>query len=416
MAKSKLEGIKWPNKSGNKFLNMLNENEEARETVASFLKLKENSDTWRGYLSTPPGSPLDEILRVFESETDIPLELPFFSTMFFLSGFLMSKNIKINFGGQDITPETWTIVLAPSGSGKTFASGVIEKAVPVKANFPDCGSGAKFIECQKEFDQNGKAALWFQDEFAQKLKMIETPGSPLHDMKEYLLKTYSNSPIERTTKAGGTVRVEKPAMAILGMNTDEGFFRAVSAESMIDGFAQRFAYVIAERDPKRHFTDFPIYHHNILNPVCENAFKTIEATELHQLYSVPPSTEAAFVSAFKLLFDGDVPQSFHRRILFLAIKYSLLYHIILGKTTSVIDAQDMSWAVRLCKMHLNDAKKMINGSCSDLSRMVATAEKLKARCEAEGKPFNARAVAQIVSGIKTAAEAKGLINLVNMGA
>src|SRR5690606_29605364 len=150
--------------------------------------------------------------------------------------------------------ELWTIILAPSGSGKSLSHHAIEKSAPVRSEFPETASAARFIEALSE----QSPALWFQDEIAQILKQIENPASPLGEMKSYLLRTYDNAPVERSTLKG-SVRVERPVLGILGLNTPESFQKALSPESLLDGFAQRFGFVWAERDPSRPMHDYPIF-------------------------------------------------------------------------------------------------------------------------------------------------------------
>ncbi|AVA36607.1 DUF3987 domain-containing protein [Cupriavidus metallidurans] len=365
--------------------------------------------------SDAPGSPLEMVLHAFQAETDIPLELPFFAMLFYVSGYLLAQGVKVEFGGRLRSLETWTILLAPSGAGKSFTSSLIGRHAPVEAEFPECVSGAAFFQAMQDHEQKGKPKLWFQDEFAQKLALIETAGSPLAPAKEYLLRAYDGNPIEYTTKGrNGTPQVETvsdPRMAVLGVNTDEGFYKKISPESLVDGFAQRFAYVVAAKDPTRPMIDFPIYDEKKLDAAAEAAFARVQSVPLHPVYRIGAEGEAAFRKLFRELFDGDVPESFYRRAMFLAVKYAAIYHILQGKANDEIDANDFGWAARLLAMHLSDAKKMLAGACSDLSRMLARVIELDRDYAARGEELKAWVVATRVHGIKTSAEAKGLLAL-----
>ena len=112
------------------------EREAARDTVRAMLTLGAEQMPWRGTLAVPPRSPMDGLLGMFLDETDIPLEVPFFALLHFVSGMLLSRRIKIQGSCIDAYPDLWTIVLAPSGSGKTLAHDVIAKAAPVQSTFP----------------------------------------------------------------------------------------------------------------------------------------------------------------------------------------------------------------------------------------------------------------------------------------
>lgn len=398
----------------NGFLTHLFESAEARETVKGLLRVQPNASDWQGYAYVPAGSPAERIIRAFEQHTDIPLELPFHAFLFYLSGHLMNKGVRIHFAGRERTPEIWTIVLAPSGCGKSFATRLIGQASPVAADFPECASGAKFLQAMSEHEQASKTMLWLQDEFAQKLKQIEASGSPMADVKDYLLRAYDGSRIERSTKTAGSIVVEKPCLGVLGLNTDEGFMKTISPESLVDGFAQRFGYVLAERDKQRPMRDFPLYDEKAIGKAVGEAFGDISALPLRPTYDFGKTAEAAYIEAFRELADSsEIPESFFRRVMFRSVKYALLYHLILGKHSAVIDAEDIGWASRLCRQQLNDAKRMLAGTLSDLDRMIDAAERVRDKLAAQGKPCTPRDIVRGVHGVRSAKEAQGLLSLLD---
>lgn len=414
LTSSDVRGFIQQSKVETGFLTHLLESVEARETIKGLLHVQENSGGWQGYAYVPVGTPAERIVRAFEQHTDIPLELPFHAFLFYLSGHLMNKGVRIRFGGRERTPEIWTIVLAPSGCGKSFSAGLIGRASPVAAEFPECASGAKFLQAMAEHEAEGKTMLWLQDEFAQKLKQIETSGSPMADTKDYLLRAYDGGKIERNTKTGGSIVVEKPCLGILGLNTDEGFFKTISPESLVDGFAQRFGYVLAVRDERRPMRDFPIYDEKAIGEAAAKAFNDIGMSTLHPVYEFGRAAEVAYCEAFRELADSvEVPESFFRRVMFRSVKYALLYHLILGKTSTEIDAEDIGWAARLCRQQLNDAKRMLAGTLSDLNRMIEAAGKVRARLAEKGEPCTPREIVRGVHGIKSVAEARGLLSLLD---
>lgn len=365
---------------------------------------------------TPPGSPLEAILKTFEAKTNLPLELPFFSFMFYLGGYLQHQGALIDFGGADRGPQSWTIVLAPSGCGKTFSASIVgdaaESVLGLTADFPSCDSGAALFDSLLEFSNAGKAKMWLWEELAQKLKLIEQPGSALAPAKEILLKCYDGKRISRKTMKSGEQIVENPSINILGLNTDDSFFRSISGESLCDGFAQRFSYVVAERDANRSARDYPIYDQAALKAACEGAFREIAQITTHPQYVCGADAEAKFRAEFRKLFTESIPESFFRRVMFLGVKYALYFHIILGKHSDALDAEDMGWALRVCSLHLNDAAKMLAGATSDLARLFEAGMRVYDKCEEKGKPFTPRELVAGVSGIKTVAEARGLHQLV----
>lgn len=375
--------------------NLISRQSEARETIKTFLMFQNNQpQCWRGVLAVPPGSPIDTVLTAFHDHTDIPLELPFFTLMHFVSGWLLSNKVKIKGSIGELYPELWTIVLAESGAGKSLAHDVIAKVAPVKSSFPEPASGARFIQALQQHN----FGLWFQDEIAQKMKQIDTPQSPLSDIKEYLLRAYGNSKIERSTKME-TITIENPCLGILGLNTPDSFFKSISQESLLDGFMQRFACVIAERDPARNVYENPekyaIYDVENLSEIVGEAFAIIEKTPLHSEYIIDVEGEAAFKSAFGMLISSEIPMSYFRRVMFRSFKYAVLYHVMLGKKCNLIDAADIGWGARVSYMHLQDAVKLVNrDQFAEVKKMYDKAEKVKERFQQQGKKFTSRDLQQ----------------------
>jgi hypothetical protein len=380
----------------------------AQALVRTMLSAKPPADGWRGVEATPPGTALDVLLKAFERNTDIPLELPFFTFLHYLTGILLANGTRISGPMGPMHPELWTIVLAPSGSGKSFTNKIIQDNSPVQSEFPEPATGPKFIEDLAATSP----ALWFQDEIAQKLKLIEKAGSPLSECKEYLLRAYDNRKIERATKVE-TITIDEPVLGILGINTPESFKKALSPESLLDGFAQRFGFVWAEKDPKRRMEDHPIYAVAELNKAAAQAFALINATPLHKKYVVNEEGTHAYRQAFRTLAQPGVPESFYRRALFRAFKYATLYHIILGKTSDQIDAEDVGWGAKLCQLHIQDMGKVIDdGGMDQTAKAVSQARALKAKCEAAGKPFGARELQQGIRSITTASEAAIVLGMI----
>ena len=374
---------------------LINRQNEARDTIQAFLKFRDSQpQCWRGVLAVPPGSPIDTVLEAFNRFTDIPLELPFFTLMHFVSGWLLEKRVIIKGSIGEFYPELWTIVLADSGAGKTLAHDVIAKVAPVKSSFPEPASGARFIQALQQHN----FSLWFQDEIAQKMKQIDTPQSPLSDIKEYLLRAYGNSKIERSTKME-TITIEKPCLGILGLNTPESFFKSISQESLLDGFMQRFACVIAEPDPARNIYQnaekYAIYDIETMSEIVAEAFAAIQTTPLHPEYIIDVEGEAAFKSAFATLISSEIPLSYFRRVMFRSFKYAVLYHVVLGKKGNFIDAEDIGWGARVSYMHLQDAVKLLNrDQFAEVKKLYGKAEKVKQRFQQLGKKFTSRDLQQ----------------------
>lgn len=362
---------------------------EAQALVTDMLSREYSADHWRGLIAVPEGSMLESVLKSFYCETDIPLELPFFVLLHFISGYLLSKGVKIKSSGGECYPEIWTIVLAESGSGKTLAHDTIAAEAPVKSTFPEPASDVAFIESMVEHNYG----LWFQDEIAEFMKKIESRGS-MHKIKQHLLNTFSNTKISRARRVD-PILIEEPCLGILGLNTPKSFFNAIKPGSLLDGFAQRFGYVVAQPDPDRNVIDDPLkyahYNTSKIRKVVRRAFDDLLALPIHPIYMVLNEGTEAYSAAFAALISPTVPMSFYRRVMFKAYKYALLYHIILGKTNNVIDAEDMGWGARVCQMHLQDLKHLVQrDELDEVGKMIDKARKLKEKFTSAGKKFTAR--------------------------
>jgi len=172
-------------------------------TIRSMIQIKNNiKDEWRGLVATPPGSFLENVIKCFYDKTDIPLEIPFFTALHYLSAYLLKSGVYIDFDGQKIKPDLWSVILAQSGAGKTFASKAIGRFIDQKADFPDVASSAKFVE-ELSKHNNG---FWLRDEFAQFLKSVENQLSLKKDTQMSLFESLANVPEHKKKDIVGTIR------------------------------------------------------------------------------------------------------------------------------------------------------------------------------------------------------------------
>ena len=328
-------------------------------------------------------------------------------------GFDLDRQLTIDFVGQEIRPDIWTIVLGESGSGKTFATNEMEKLTRVENVFPNVASVARFV---KELELHNRS-IWIRDEIGQLIKAMNEQ-SYLSELKDVLLRVYDGKRVERVTKKEEIV-IEDPALTILGLTVYSTFFQIIDTESLLDGFAQRFSYVVAREDKERPPEQFPIYD---LRPYRQGI-----KDEWERLVESLPKDKTVFdvcdrgLDAFRVGFQtlmppqDEVPISFFRRIMLRGVRYALLYHILMYRSGTVIDEQDMAWAGRLLGLHVKDAADLIfktgGVSGSKLNALLLKADALKQRFRDEGRELKARDLVAYIWEIKTAAEARGLMNL-----
>lgn len=365
---------------------------------------------WKGMFAVPPGSLLETIIQDFNSHTNIALEIPFLTFMHYVSGALIMRETKIVFNGQEMDPEIWTIILAKSSAGKTWTErklgAGLNDIVPVITT--GAASAARWLQ---EFEQTPRG-LWIRDEFYQLLKNIEMPG-PLADLKDYLLRIYDNATIQRATKRDSIV-VEHPVLSILGFTPIEPFVNGIQLESLVDGFAQRFGFVLSRPDPNRKMEDFAFWE------VTEQSWRTSFEEMIRDIlprYEASEDGKMAFTRMFKSLAKNiAIEESFYRRIMWRAHKYALIYHVLRGATADpVINAEDYGWAERLIELQLADTADLIDlCSKTDIGKAIDAAELLIKRLREQGKPVTARAIVSGTRFISNVGMARLVLTILNI--
>jgi hypothetical protein len=382
---------------------------EKQEYVSTITKVKRaTKDQWRGMVAVPPGTLLETMLAQFRRKTNIPLEVPFFTFFHYVSAHLVDQNITVEFEGSHVQADFWTIILASSGAGKTWTHSQIKSAlggVIPEVEGTASASAAQFL--QELESKNGKG-LWVRDEFLQLLKSMEA-GGPMAEMKDYLLRIYDNAPITRRTKKD-EIHVEHPALSILGFNATESFIANIDGDSLVDGFTQRFGFVLAEADASRPFKDYPVWNINTKNWGAE--WKKLIA-DIRPKYVTSDDAIIKFKRMFSDLIQSEMPESFYRRILWKAHKYALIYHIVRGQAHNpVIEAEDYGWAARALIMHIQDASTILSRtSFGDLEKLMQQAEGAVERMKSKGIEVTPRTLLQRVKGLKNSSTAKFIFEM-----
>lgn len=374
------------------------------------VKRKAKKGTWRGMIAVPPGSLIESVINEFKNNTNIALEIPFATFMHYVAGLLIHNKIQIDFNGALMDADFWTIVLSNSGGGKTWTEKEIRKGL--ESAVPRIESGAaSAAQWLAELAENPHG-LWVKDEIYQLLRNIETAGSPLAEMKDYLLRAYDNAEITRTTKKDA-ITVKHPVLSILGFNALAPFVNGMSGESLVDGFAQRFSYVLARPDPTRKMADFPVWKVNTEG--WRERFAEM-VTGLHPVYKTGHGAEQAFVRAFKEHAHMDLDESFYRRVMWRAHKYALIYHIMRGAAADpVLTDEDYGWAARLTEIQLADAADVIQ-MCTktDIGKAIDAADALVKKLREKGKPVTARAIVSGTRLISTVGMARMVLSILNV--
>jgi hypothetical protein len=305
----------------------------------------DGAQNWEGTKVVPPGSFLEDILELFHEQTDIPLEMPLVAAISHVSGLLNVRGAKYLIGNQQCAPVLWTVALAPSGSGKTIAADTVdrwlsdacgESIVPMLAN---ASSAAQFVVNIKDRPRG----LWIRDEFGQFLSQVQNLQH-MEEIKDILLRAYSGSPIERRTREL-KIEIRDHALSLLGITVEETFLRQIGVASLVDGFAQRFNYILAERDPRRQLIDYPIYFDRLGEPGAKATYERMRRSwlaivnrpDLHGArFDFEDDAIQLFKDGFRSLFSTDIPASFYRRVMFSTFAYATVFHVIAAEPGTTI--------------------------------------------------------------------------------
>jgi len=339
---------------------------------------------------------LSVIYNNFLEFTEIPLSLPIFSFLSFVSAYCVKNNIThtIPLTGDEKAPlDTWVTVLAPSGSAKTFSYGKIKKIIPedlageklIEPNFIKPNGPAKFIEDLSNLPSknNTQWGFWFQDEVAQMFKQVEQINSPMSEIKEYLLKAYDHDKLTRKSKKE-SIETQSLILVLFFINTFDSYVNNISQESMTDGLMRRFNLVYTEKD-ERDFTDFPFYD---LPKITDNTL--LEKTE-DLFFSIKPDQNFTFSQDcfdlyrkyFKIFWQRKYKniltdkENFYRTYMMQSWKYAVFYHLILKREGTEVQGDCLIYGMKISLLFANSMKKFFDFKNKNITDVKKESQKNK---------------------------------------
>lgn len=364
---------------------------EECEQLVALLAAKECPEALAVDGLVPNGSFFDRLCRFFK-KTDASYALPLFQLIMIVSSYLTQGGATLWIPGLGTKrPILWTIALAGSGSSKTLATDKVAEILMPKGHdsgvmmFPTGSTDAQWIMDLAE--NNG--AYWFQDEVGQLFQQI-LKQSNYARIKPWMLDAYSHKPISNRLKGEvEKLSVEDPHFTFLGLSVRETWADNVDAASMLDGFCQRFNYVIA---PPRSDTD--MFNHfmyfvgegieqwqeeltELWHALCfqEGALETYTMND-----GVLPYLEGWWRSLRTKWGNAALPGSFVRRTGFSILSYLVVLHFLLGKSRRPIDLETAELATRYAEFHLESTLIMMReydrGERSHIQMVAAKREGL----------------------------------------
>lgn len=324
---------------------------------------------------------LSLIYNKFLENTEIPLSLPIFSFLSFLSAFCVKNNITYTMPlSIDKSPlDTWITILAPSGSAKTFSNSQIKSVIPkdlsgkklIEQNFVKPNGPAKFIEELTNLPETNDGAaqwgFWIEDEVSQMFKQIEQIGSPLSEIKEYLLKAYDHEKLTRKSKKE-TLETKNIILTLLFINTFESYVNNISNESMTDGLMRRFNLIYTEKDKTRNFTDYPMYDiKKIRDDTLEEKLADLFFSIKQNInYTFSDNCFKLYQKYFKVFWERKYKniltdkENFYRTYMMQSWKFAVFYHLILKREGTEIQGDCLVYGMKISLLFANSMKKFFD--------------------------------------------------------
>ena len=384
--------------------------DEAAANLRGVTKLKVGGAVeWRGRACVPPGTLLDRVVTAFERGTNIALELAMLVTLHTVAAYLLCRGVYLERGGSKVHPTLWSLLLAPSGAGKTYTQKTVANGIGAAdleiQGLSGAASAAALLQCLQE----RPVGLWVRDEFGQFVARFDRGDSCQNELKDTMLRLYDGSPLFRRSVTQGSIEVPEPKVSLLALSVLESWPDCVSPSSMVDGFASRFAYFIGEPDPLRPAREFPEW------VIDTSSWKTEWArlcAHVQSVYRTTPEAVAFFHEQFRTLYDDELPEAFSRRLLWSAHRLALVYHVLAVNPSPEIGQTDYGWAFRLIRLQLVDARRVMGETTmGELQRLLAKAETLADRFDAEGRVLTKRDLIRGVRGIANVAMAEGIFRV-----
>jgi hypothetical protein len=379
------------------------------ESIADILSIIENPFINRASSDIP-----SLIFHRFYKNTDVPAALPLFSFFAVVSAWCVQNKAtyRVPLAGDRVYElDTWIMALAPSGTAKTLSMGEIVDLIPINPetnqpvvapNFDRPNGPAAMVQQLQNLP--GGRGFWVQDEASQLFKLVEQPGHPMAEIKEFLLKMKDHKSITRITK-DDEIKTDPIVMTQFFINTIDSMAKAISEESLRDGTMRRYQFALANRD-ERKFGDFALYDlDKISDEILQKAMYQLFSQNISEnVYTFNDECFDMYTMAFKMFWEKQYSkfmegsESLYRTYMMEAWKYAIYHHLIHGKPGKVIDEYSLQWGLKVSMYLLNSLQNFLlyrlNATKEDIENQTDLVTKVKAFIiEHEDKPgFAPRAV------------------------
>lgn len=325
---------------------------------------------------------LSHLAYVFFENTEIPLDLPIFTFLAYVSAGCIRNDLKFQIP-KTTKPthlNTWVSVLAPTGSAKTLSRTAIAAMIPnhpthegkfIEANFTSSSTSPKFINACANLpyvnSDEYQYGLWIEEEAAQFQKLVNKGSSTNGaEIKGFMLKMHNYEPLHRKTMKAETITAPI-VMTMLHINTFDSYVSALGRESVNDGSLRRMSLVNTPRDG-RSFTDNPLFNFEQLTD--ESLAKKIADLFLtlpeETVFAFSEDCENVYSECFRKLWASGYgsklsgKENFYRTLLMEAWKYAVFHHLIMMEEGDVVNATSLRWGIEVSLIFLDSLISFIN--------------------------------------------------------
>lgn len=370
------------------------------------------------YQVCPRYSVLEHVVDITVAETDLPPSLTYHAAITLLGAALAQENFIATFpDGKRMSPNLWTLALAPSGAGKTWTiDNIAEPVIASQATLetlpetftaaamfeyfattglsPNVEQNMDLYEIERVKGRRAKALL-IRDEAGEWIRNINKQEI-YAELKDMLLRAYDNKELKRSTKRDGERETGPVAMSFYGTSVDTTFFSSLKESDFLNGFFQRFLLVLAHDRPKERVSWYTTYGKE---DSIQNFKKVWErAIAGTRDYKVSKSAFEVFNKWFHDHFNYE-QESYFRRYLYSAFKYALILKVI-TEPNGEIDAPIMDMALNIVDRHLADLYKIMK-DFTHFNEWAALVSKVE-KCILDNPNIDRSTLHKSVRGISTA--------------
>ena len=327
-------------------------------------------------------STIRKIADCFAAHSLVPVEIPIWSVLTLTGHWLVEQGVTLeldpkNLGGfNSISPTLWTLIFAPSGSGKTTAARYLGSnglgGTPMEP--PD--STAAFRDGLLEAKGEPRQMLW--DEIGNDIAQASSKNSHIAGVRRALLNAYDG--YVRKNLASSDEQREPVKLSVLGLSVLELIHDQFGPDDWKSGLMQRFTLVAgtAPHRPKdskemgRRLSIGTVLTELQAEGLVTRWKEEVTSQTLHPRYLMSEAgLKYCHMRIGQLMTTLGTENSFALRALFTAFKLSLVLHILHKRgATEQIDVEDCGYAFDIIEVCLHDLQFLADtGETSELLRL-----------------------------------------------